>query len=153
MIRELEKLYEDALRPIFGDQFHIIHEDDEFASIILDGEKEDFFFSLYGTKGVRLYWCNECFILDEGRNLFTSSDTHGEIVYEGKIDVQKLPQMIIELVLQLTDCVFISKEELIKGRTPFGYDYIKDYVIQAGTHSPLKSTYQLGNILIEYNLC
>ena len=151
-VKELEILYEKALCPIFGDQFRIIHEDDDFSIIILDGEQEDFSFMLYGTNCVHLYWCNECFIFDERRNALVSSDTEGEIVYEGKIDVQKLPDIIIEFVMQLKDCIYISKKETVKGRIPSGYDKIKDYVIQARTNDSLKSTYQFGNILIEYSL-
>ena len=90
VVKELEILYEKALRPIFGSQFNIIHDQDNFVTIILDGEQEDFLFTLYGTNHVRLYWCNECFIFDELRNELVSSDTYGEIVFEGKIDVQNL---------------------------------------------------------------
>lgn len=151
-IKELEILYEAALRPIFGDQLHIIHDSDHFVTIILDGKREDFLFTLYGTNHVRLYWCNECFIFDEQRNKLVSSDTYGEIVFEGKIDVQKLPKTIIELVLQLKDCTYISKKETAKGKIPSGYDDIRDYVIQAQTNDPLKSTYRLENISIEYSL-
>lgn len=149
-VKELEMLYEKALRPIFGNQFCIIHDSDDFVTIVLDGEHEDFTFTLYGTNHVRLYWCNECFIFDKLRNTLVSSDTYGEIVFEGEIDVQKLPEVIVELVLQLKDSTYISKKETIKGKIPSGYDDIKDYVIQARTSDPLKSTYQLGNIIIEY---
>lgn len=152
VVKELEILYEKALRPIFGSQFNIIHDQDNFVTIILDGEQEDFLFTLYGTNHVRLYWCNECFIFDELRNELVSSDTYGEIVFEGKIDVQNLPKTIVELVLQLKDCTFICKKEAVKGKIPSGYDDIKDYVIQARTNDPLKRAYQLGNILIEYTL-
>lgn len=31
-IKELEMLYEGALRPIFGDHFHIIHDSDNFVT-------------------------------------------------------------------------------------------------------------------------
>lgn len=151
-IREVELLYEDCLRPVFGNQFHIVHDSDDSVHVILDGEQEDFFFTLYGTNCVRLYWCNECFIFDEHRNALVSSDTYGEVVFEGRLDVQKLPYMIVELVMQLKDCVYISKKETVKGKIPSGYDNIKDYVIRARTNNPLKSTYQLGNILIEYDL-
>lgn len=151
-IKTLEMLYEEALRPIFGNRLHIIHDSDNFVTIILDGKREEFLFTLYGTNHVRLYWCNECFIFDEQRNKLVSSDTYGEIVFEGKIDIQILPKIIIELVLQLKDCTYISKKETAKGKIPSGYDVIRDYVIQAQTNDPLKSTYQLENILIEYSL-
>lgn len=153
VIKELEIRYKKALRPIFGDQFNIVHENDNFVTVILDGEQEEFFFTLYGTDHVRLYWCNECFIFDKLRKELVSSDTYGEIVFEGEIDAQTLPNMIVELVLQLKDCTYISKKETIRGKIPSGYDDIKDYVVQARTKDPLKSAYQLGNILIEYHFC
>ena len=151
-IKALEILYETALRPVFGKHLRIIHDSDNFATIILDGDQEDFLFTLYGTNHVRLYWCNECFIFDELRNELVSSDTYGEIVFEGKIDIQELPKMIIELILQLKDCTYISKKETIKGKIPSGYDNVKDYIIQAKTNAPIKRTYHLENISIEYML-
>ncbi len=151
-VTELETFYEMSLRPIFGEQFHLVHERDDFVHIILDGEKEDFFFTLYGVGHVRLYWCNECFIFDNQRNDLVSSDTFGEIVFEGRIDIQKLPQAIVDLVLQLRDSSFLRKKELMKGKTPSGYDSIKDYIIQAKTNNPQKSSYRFANILIEYHL-
>lgn len=149
-IAELEIFYETSLRPVFGTQFRIIHERNDFVHIILDGEKEDFFFTLYGVGHARLYWCNECFIFDKQRNNLVSSDTFGEIVFEGKIDIEKLPQTIVDLVLQLRDSSFLSKKELVKGKIPSGYDDMKDYIIQAKTTDPQKSAYRFVNILIEY---
>ena len=37
-VTELETFYEMSLRPIFGEQFHLVHERDDFVHIILDGE-------------------------------------------------------------------------------------------------------------------
>ena len=149
-IMSLEDLYEQSLRPVFKDQFRIIHEDNDCVHIILDCGQEDFFFTLYGIDCVHLYWCNEGFIFDCHRNLLVSSDTYGEIVFEGKLDVQGLPNLIIELVMQLKDCTYVSKKEFIKGKTLFGYDDIKDYFIRAKAIRQSKSTYQLANITIEY---
>ena len=152
-IAELETFYETCLRPVFGDQLHIVHERNDFVHIILDGEKEDFFFTLYGIGHVRLYWCNDCFIFDNQRNDLVSSDTFGEIVFEGEVDVQKLPQTIVDLVFQLQDSSFLGKEERIKGKIPSGYDDIKEYASQAKTWNPQKSSSRLANISIEYQLC
>ncbi|MBQ8166598.1 MAG: hypothetical protein IJZ96_06150 [Lachnospiraceae bacterium] len=149
-ITELVDIYQKALTPIFKDELHIIYDGEDFISIILDGDKEDFFFTLYGIDAVRLYWCNECFIFDKARNLLVSSDTHGEIVYEEKIEIATLPQMIIDLVKYLKDVVFISKEEQIIGKTPWGYDNIKTYVIKAkGLKGTIAADYVIGNIRIE----
>lgn len=148
-ILELEELYGKLLRPAFGDAFRIEHDRDDFVTILLDGDREEFFFTLYGTDSVRLYWCNECFIFDARRNALTSSDTYGEIVYEGTID-EGLPGLIAGLALELKDCVFAGKEERVTGRIPSGYDSVKEYVIQAGTENAPKAAYELGNIRIQY---
>lgn len=149
-VKELEMRYEKALRPVFENGFRILRDRDDFVTVILDGDKEDFFFTLYGTNHVRLYWCNECFIFDARRDDLVSSDTYGEIVFEGNIEVQKLPDTIVELVLRLKDCIYIRKEETVTGKTPSGYDDRKDYRITAATQNPAPSPYQLGNILIAY---
>lgn len=149
-IKTLEKVYEQSLQPVFKDRFRVLHEDDNFAHILLDGEQEDFYFTLYGIDSVRLYWCNECFVFDCYRNLLTSSDTYGEIVYEDKVDIQKLPELVIELVMQLKDCIYVNKKEIIKGKVPSGYDKIKDYIIRAKSTQTSSTTYRLANITIEY---
>ena len=147
---EAEAFYERELRPVFKDQFRILHERSNFAHVILDGEQETFFFTLYGPEHVRLYWCNECFIFDSQRHHLTSEDTFGEIVYEGPVDAQRLPQKIVDLVLQLKDSSFLGKSERVKGKIPSGFDVIKDYVIQAEKRVPQMRVYQLANILIEF---
>lgn len=152
-ISNLKILYENLLRPVFGEQFRIddSQEGRNWVTVILDGEQEDFMFSLYGTDCVRLYWCNECFIFDKHRNSLVSSDTYGEIVYEGTFDIGRLPQMIAELILQLKDCVYAGKKEIVKGKTPSGYDTVKDYIVRAKTGEPSKGSYKLANITIEYS--
>lgn len=152
MIEELETRYQQALRPVFGEQFRILHDSDDLVTVVLDGDAEDFFFTLYGSDHVRLYWCNECFIFDKGRNDLVSSDTYGEIVYEGDIETETLPDMIVGLVLRLKDRTFAGKEETIKGKIPSGYDDVKDYVVLAATDDPAEAPYRLGNILIRYCL-
>ena len=47
-IQELEEWYGKLLRPAFGDAFRIEHDRDDFVTILLDGDREDFFFTLYG---------------------------------------------------------------------------------------------------------
>lgn len=147
-INELVNTYQNALLPIFRDELRIIN--DDFISIVLDGQKEEFFFSIYGVDSLRLYWCNECFIFDIARNLLVSSDTAGEIVYEEKIDIATLPYMIIELVKYLKDVVFVSKEEKIIGET-FLYDKIKKYEIKVkGVEDIVVADYSIGNICIKH---
>ena len=127
-ICELKVRYKDLLQPIFGEQFRIddSEENENWAAIILDGKQEDFFFSLYGIDCVHLYWCNECFIFNKSRNILTSSDTYGEIVFEDNFEIEQLPLLVADLILQLKDCVFHSKKERMKGKIPSGYDDIKD---------------------------
>jgi len=151
-IGELKTRYKDLLQPVFGEQFRIddSDEDQDWVVILLDGKEEEFYFSLYGTDCVRLYWCNECFIFDKHRNDLVSSDTYGEIVYEADFDVEQLPLLITDLVLQLKDCTYITKQERVKGQIPSGYDDIKDYAITARTNDFKQPTYQLANITIRY---
>lgn len=86
-ICELAALYERLLHPVFGVQLRVDDSDakNNWITIILDGEQEEFMVSLYGMDCVHLYWCNECFIFDQNRNLLVSSDTYGEIVFEGVV--------------------------------------------------------------------
>lgn len=90
-ITQLEARYEAALRPVFGPRLRIEHQRDDFAHVILDGDQEDFHLTLYGTDHARLYWCNECFIFHHQRDQLVSSDTYGEIVYEGTVTADTLP--------------------------------------------------------------
>lgn len=151
-IHEPKVIYKNLLHPIFGEQFRIddSDEDKKWVVIILDGSQEDFYFSIYGIDCVHLYWCNECFIFDKQRNGLVSSDTYGEIVFEGNIDVESLPHLVVNLIIQLKDCTYITKKETVKGKTPSGYDDIKDYVIIAKTENLNRQKYQLSNITIEY---
>ncbi len=151
-IHELKAIYKYLLHPIFGEQFRIddSDEDKNWVVIILDGTREDFYFSLYGIDCVHLYWCNECFIFNKQRNSLVSSDTYGEIVFEGSFDIESLPYLVVNLIMQLKDCTYITKKETVKGKTPSGYDDIKDYVIIAKTGNLNQHKYQLSNITIDY---
>ena len=151
-IHELKTIYEDLLHPVFGEQFRIddSDEDKDWVVILLDGEQEGFYFSLYGIDCVHLYWCNECFIFDKQRNHLVSSDTYGEVVFESDLDIEYLPHLIVDLIMQLKDCTYITKREIVKGKIPSGYDDIKEYVITAKTENLNLQKYQLANITIEY---
>ena len=151
-IHELKTIYEDLLHPVFGEHFRIddSDEDKDWVVILLDGEQEDFYFSLYGIDCVHLYWCNECFIFDKQRNNLVSSDTYGEIIFESDFDIEYLPYLIVDLIMQLKDRTYITKRETIKEKIPLGYDDIKEYVITAKTENLNRQKYQLANITIEY---
>jgi len=151
-IGELKIKYQNLLQPVFGARFRIddSEEDKNWVVIILDGKQEDFYLSLYGTDCVHLYWCNECFIFNKNRNSLVSSDTCGEIVFEDDFDTEQLPFLIFNLILKLRDCIFIAKEERVKGKILSGYDDIKDYVITVKAKNFKQSKFQLANITIEY---
>ena len=151
-IHELKAIYENLLYPVFGELFRIddSDEDKNWVVIILDGTREDFYFSLQGIDCVHLYWCNECFVFNKQRNSLVSSDTYGEIVFEGSLDIESLPHLVVNLIMQLKDCTYITKKETVKGKTPSGYGDIKDYVIIAKTGNLNQHKYQHSNITIEY---
>lgn len=151
-LHELKIIYKSLLQPVFGERLRMddSEEDNNWVTIILDGKQEDFCFSLYGTDCVHLYWCNECFIFDKQRNHLVSSDTYGEVVFESDFDIEYLPHLIVDLIMQLKDCTYITKREIVKGKIPSGYDDIKEYVIMAKTENLNLQKYQLANITIEY---
>ena len=151
-IHKLKATYENLLYPVLGELLRIddSDEDKNWVVVVLDGSQEDFYFSLYGIDCVHLYWCNECFIFNKQRNGLVSSDTYGEIVFEGNLDIESLPHLVVNLIMQLKDCTYITKKEIIKGKTPSGYDDIKDYAIIAKTENLNQHKYQLSNITIEY---
>ncbi len=151
-LAELKIAYKNLLQPIFGEQFRIddSEEEKDWVVIILDGKQEDFYFSLYGTDCVHLYWCNECFIFNKHRNHLVSSDTYGEIVFENDFSVEHLPHLVVNLIMQLKDCIYVAKKEKIKGKIPSGYDDIKDYVIMVKTKKINQSKYQFANTTLEY---
>lgn len=146
---ELESWYETALRPAFGERLCVVHERDDFAHVLLDGDREEFFFTLYGPGHLRLYWCNQCFIFDSRRDSLVSSDTFGEIIFEGEVNAEKLPPILVALVLRLKDAVFLDKKEWVTGKIPSGYDERKGYHIRAQTPVP-RAPFRLANIWIEF---
>ena len=105
---EVKTAYRDLLQPVFGELFRMDDSEEErnWIVIILDGKQEDFYLSLYGTDCVRLYWCNECFIFSKRRHDLVSSDTYGEIVFEGHFDAEDLPRLITGLIL----LVFVNRK-------------------------------------------
>lgn len=144
--KELIKQYSERIRKEVQEDIRIEYEDN---CIILDGDKEELFITIYDENEARVYWCNNCFIFSASRNLFTSSDTYGEIVFEGKVTEQNLCDLVIDLLLHIKDTlpIQISEEEI--GKIPSGYDTIKNYYIEisGNKNSPL---YVLGNIQIKY---
>lgn len=152
-LHKLKSIYRTLLSPAFGELLRIddSDEDKDWIAVMLDGEREEFFVSLYGTDCARLFWCNECFIFDRRRDSLVSSDTFGEIVYERPFSEEELPHLIQSLVLRLKDCTYLQKEERVVGRTPSGWDKIRDYTILAKSPAPAKERWQLGNITIEFH--
>ena len=64
--------------------------------------------------------------------------------------MESLCHVVVNLIMQLKDCTYITKKETVKGKTPSGYDDIKDYVIIAKTENLNQHKYQLSNITIKY---
>lgn len=149
---ELKAIYECLLRPVFGGEFRIDDsgEPQNWVAVTLDGGRGDFYVSLYGTGCAHLYWCNQCFLFDQHRNDLVSSDTYGEIVYEAGFGPEELPRLIAGLVMQLKDCVYLSKKETVTGTIPSGYDDIKEYAIRLKAKDAGRPVYRLANITLEF---
>lgn len=149
---ELKAIYERLLRPVFGGEFRIDDsgEHSNWVAVTLDGGRGDFYVSLYGTGCAHLYWCNQCFLFNQHRNDLVSSDTYDEIVYEAGFDSDELPRLIAGLIMQLKDCVYLSKKETVTGTIPSGYDDIKDYAIRLKAKDAGRPVYRLANITLEF---
>lgn len=144
-ILSLAAQYEAMLRPAFR-ELSVSDAGGGFVQIALDGA--DFALALYDPGHVRVYWEGECFIFDSRREELTASDTFGEIVYEGAVDGNTLPRMATDLVLWLKDCALLGKEETVRGRTPSGYDEVRDYVLHVRTAEARKASLHLRNITL-----
>ena len=144
--------YINLLQPFFETELYAEYVDNyDFANIILDGENQNLILTVYREDSLRLYWCNECFIFDRYRSHLTSSDTFGEIVYEEKIDINTLPNIITELIGCLKGTTFINKEETVIGKTTFGYDDIKNYKIMAKLETnTTKENFTCGNLFFQF---
>ena len=149
---ELKTIYERLLRPVFGGEFRIDDsgEPQNWVAVTLDGGRGDFYVSLYGTGCAHLYWCNQCFLFDQRRTDLVSSDTYDEIVYEADFDSEELPCLIAGLVMQLKDCVYLSKKETVTGTIPSGYDVIKEYTICLKAKDAGRPGYRLDNLTLEF---
>ena len=126
--------YVELLRPHFGSLLRVddSEREKEWVAIMLDGAEEEFFFSLYGTDCVHLYWCDECFILDCRRESLVSSDTYGDIVLEGQLEPQQIPPMVVEL------------------RSPMVCTALTTYTMPRETTHPPREPYCLNNITIQF---
>ncbi|AIY81093.1 hypothetical protein U728_981 [Clostridium botulinum 202F] len=90
------------------------YENNALDSIVLDGQKEDFFLSI-SEKEIDIYWFNEHFIFLKYGSILTSEDTFGEIIYERelyKVSNQKYMDLILSFVNVLVASLFIKKEEI-----------------------------------------
>lgn len=128
------------------------YEDNDLDSIVLDGQKENFFLSISG-KEIDIYWFNEHFIFSKCRSTLTSEDTFGEIVYErelSNVSSQKYMDLILLFVTMLATSSFIKKEEINTSKQLM-WDNKKNYIIYLDNKKITKDEITIGNIKFVIN--
>ncbi|WP_252243113.1 MULTISPECIES: hypothetical protein [unclassified Clostridium] len=123
------------------------YEDNALDSIVLDGQKEDFFLSI-SEKEIDIYWFNEHFIFSKYRSTLTSEDTFGEIIYERelyKVSNQKYMDLILSFVNVLVASLFIKKEEINRSEQLM-WDNKKNYIIYLNNKNITKNETTIGNV-------
>ncbi len=123
------------------------YEDNALDSIVLDGQKEDFFLSI-SEKEIDIYWFNEHFIFSKYRSTLTSEDTFGEIIYERelyKVSNQKYMDLILSFMNVLVASLFIKKEEINRSEQLM-WDNKKNYIIYLNNKNITKNEITIGNV-------
>ncbi|SHJ93407.1 hypothetical protein SAMN02745163_02864 [Clostridium cavendishii DSM 21758] len=139
-------------------KFEIDCEDKEIKYLKLDGDKEDFFICFYPWQ-ISIFCLNEHFMfIDDSfrEHNITSSDTFGEIVYEGKFK-DKNSLEILEIIFNVIRIVYgansINHEKINTDiKTISGYDTKYNYTIRI--INPLYNNsivYKLENITFYVN--
>ncbi|MBN1052472.1 hypothetical protein DV092_10555 [Clostridium botulinum] len=123
------------------------YEDNALDSIVLDGQKEDFFLSI-SEKEIDIYWFNEHFIFSKYRSTLTSEDTFGEIIYERelyKVSNQKYMDLILSFMNVLVASLLIKKEEINRSEQLM-WDNKKNYIIYLNNKNITKNEITIGNV-------
>lgn len=126
--------------------------------ICFDGEKQDLFISFNGSQTSIFVYDEEIMFIDENsKGIFTTSDTFGNVVYEG--DLRNLSHVeMLSLFADVISC-FIDAEgvEIIEEETPYDkenkqYKYYKPHIyeINVRNKNPYKKIKTFENITISY---
>lgn len=147
---EVEELYIKPLKDMQFENLHLVEEQESVTEVILDGEKEDFFLSFMYEGRVDICWHNVLFIFDKGRNLLTSEDTYGEIVYEALEDLfskESMAEIVLRFIEVLNDRKLVEISEIDTGeKTALGYDKKKNYVVIVSGKNGESNRWKFANV-------
>lgn len=131
--------------------------------ICLDGTQEDLFISFLDCQ-VSIFAKNQelMFIDDMAKPSYTSSDTYGNIVYEGEINSLSKPKML-NMLAEVVDCFIgaieiqvieqkldINNSTYITDTSSYKYKYYNPnlYILNVKNNNLVKNKKIFGNIII-----
>ena len=121
--------------------------------VCFDDEKEEFYLRIYKWE-CNIFQLNEefMFIDDIAKNSLTSSDTHGNVVYNGNLREkthEEILKLIHKTIMVLTNAKSISfKEEFVRYDKYFP---IYNYIVQISNNNNEKNVEMMDNITFEIN--
>lgn len=144
-------------------ELRILSDDEEFLPssgkmieyVVLDGENEDFHVSFYRHQTSIFFLNEEIMLIDDAiKEKYTSSDTYGNVVYEGSLrdkSHQEILELIYELVTLLIGAESISIEE--KKISQVGLEYPKcEYKIKITSDEVVTKIVKYANITFYLNV-
>ncbi|TVX94888.1 hypothetical protein [Cohnella terricola] len=125
--------------------------------ICFDGEKQDLFISFNGNHTSIFVKDEEIMFIDENtKGIYTTSDTFGNVVYEGELNLSHVE--ILSLFADVISCFIGAEEvEIIEKEAPYDkenkqYEYYKphSYEIDVKNENLEKRIKSFDNITINY---
>ena len=150
---------------IHGTKEEFYKENDKISCIFFDGDSEQFFISFYQHQTSicitdspfreRKWTFNEefMFIDDAAKTNTVSSDTYGNIVYEGSLRAKthkEILELFCEFILLLVGATSIRVEETQVSQEGWQYPKCK-YVVKIKNDLPTKIEKQIENIQFQIN--
>ena len=125
-----------------------------FVSIAFDGDIGNFFISFYGHQ-TSIFTCSEefMFIDDNEKENTVSSDTYGNVVYEGVLrdkTKREILELLFEFITILNRAKEITIEEIVISQDGFQYPKCR-YNIELSGDNDIKGSIEFENILFAVN--
>lgn len=149
-INPINKFIDFEVRIIFDDEEIDIYGNKLIFDVLIDGDKEDYFITFFGFR-TSLYFFNEeiIFFDDNVKGDQTSSDTDGNVVYEGRLKDKTHKDMLSMFVEIYKILLGVDKAEIKFEPTGESYKYydIYNYTILCKSKSGQKFEKRFSNIL------
>ncbi len=123
---------------------------EKICTIIFDGIKENFFINFYGGQTSLFFNDEEIMFIDDNiKDLYTSSDTKGNIVYEGELrnkTHEKILKLFVDIIIILLGYENVSIEYMhIPEKNKKWYVYYENIITIYGKEEG-KGTYVFENL-------